>query len=319
MDDSREQFKIVVADDSAVYRKLVENSLAGEQCTLLLAKNGREALALVSAHRPALVITDWQMPDVTGLQLCEQIRHDQDGYTYIIMLTSNSQKDQIVEGLAAGADDYLTKPFHAGELLARFAAGRRIVELHRQIQAKNRILEELALADPLTGLPNRRALEHWAKRELKGAARYGFPFWVVMADIDRFKSVNDTYGHQAGDLVLRGFADLLQANTRVCDICARIGGEEFVLAICHGGSDDILTVTERIRRQLEAETCKFGGSELRVTASFGISGFQGYQAPEFEQLLRDADAALYAAKRGGRNRTEFAAAFFRNSAVVPIS
>lgn len=319
MNDSQEQFKIVVADDSAVYRALVKDTLAREYCTVHFAKNGREAISLVSAHRPAVVITDWQMPDVTGLQVCAQIRHDQDSYIYIVLLTSNSEKNQIIEGLAAGADDYLTKPFHPGELLARVAVGRRIVELHRQIQAKNRSLEDLALADPLTGLPNRRAIENWATREMKGAARHGFPFWVVMADIDRFKSVNDTFGHEAGDLVLKRFADLLRANTRACDISGRIGGEEFVVAIGHCDSLDVLTATERIRRQLEAETFRFDGTVLGVTASFGISGFQGNKAPEFDQLLRDADAALYAAKHGGRNRTEFAAVLCASSSVVPIS
>jgi len=307
MDDSQERLKIVVADDSAIYRKLVEDTLAHEQYALVFAKNGREAIDLVSAHRPAVVITDWEMPDVTGIELCEQIRRDPDSYPHIILLTSNNQKDQIIKGLAAGADDYLTKPFHPGELLARVAVGRRIAELHRQIQAKNKLLEELALTDPLTGLPNRRAIEDWATRELKGAARHGFTFWVVMADLDRFKNVNDTYGHDAGDLVLQKFADLLRANTRGSNISGRIGGEEFVLVISHIGKGDVLTAVERIRRQLEVERFSTGAGVISITASFGISGFQGSsRAPQFKDLLRSADTALYAAKHAGRNRIEFA-------------
>jgi two-component system cell cycle response regulator len=164
------------------------------------------------------------MPGITGIELCAQIRGNRNSYTYIILLTSNAHKDHIISGLAAGADDYLTKPFHSGELLARVAVGRRIVELHREIQAKNRLLEELALTDPLTVLPNRRAVEEWAMRQLSGAARHGFPFWVVMADLDAFKSVNDTYGHEAGDVVLKKFADVLKANTRTSNMCGRIGG-----------------------------------------------------------------------------------------------
>src|SRR6266700_5328453 len=248
MDGSTEQLRIVVADDSAMYRKLVENTLGNEQYAVVCGKNGREAIDLVTAHQPAVVITDWEMPDITGLQLCEQIRRDHDSYGYIILLTSNTEKNQIIEGLAAGADDYLTKPFHSGELLARVAVGRRIAELHRQIQAKNRLLEELALTDPLTGLPNRRALEEWATRELKSAARHSFAFWVVMADLDRFKTVNDTYGHDAGDLVLKKFAEVLRANTRSSNICARVGGEEFILVLSHIGKEDALTATDRIRR-----------------------------------------------------------------------
>src|SRR6266567_8518421 len=306
MDGSTEQLRIVVADDSAVYRKLVENTLGNEQYAVVYGKNGREAIDLVAAHQPAVVITDWEMPDITGLQLCEQIRRDRDSHTYIILLTSNDEKDQIIKGLAAGADDYLTKPFHPGELLARVVVGRRIAELHRQIQAKNSLLEELTLTDSLTGLPNRRAIEYWASRDLNGSARHGFAFWVVMADLDRFKTVNDTYGHDAGDLVLKKFAEVLRANTRSSNICARVGGEEFILVLSHIGKQDALTATDRIRRCLEREHFSFRGSTVNVTASFGISGFQGETATEWTDLLHRADAALYAAKRGGRNRIEFA-------------
>jgi two-component system cell cycle response regulator len=303
---STQDFKILVADDSRLYRKLVEETLAQEQYAVCFAKNGREARDLLAEHRPALVITDWEMPDITGIELCGKIRSDRGSYTYIILLTSNADKDQIIKGLAAGADDYLTKPFHSGELLARIAVGRRIAELHREIQSKNRLLEELALTDPLTGLSNRRAIEDWAVRQLSGAARHGFPFWVAMADLDSFKSVNDTYGHEAGDVVLKRFADLLKANTRASNICGRIGGEEFVVVITHVEKPNVQIAVDRIRRQLEAERFAFEGNSLGVTASFGISGFQGGESPKFSQLVREADTALYAAKRAGRNRIEFA-------------
>src|SRR6266700_1640110 len=319
MDGSTEQLRIVVADDSAMYRKLVENTLGNEQYAVVCGKNGREAIDLVAAHQPAVVITDWEMPDITGLQLCEQIRRDHESYTYIILLTSNAEKNQIIQGLAAGADDYLTKPFYPGELLARVATGCRIAELHRQIQAKNRLLEELALTDSLTGLPNRRAIEHWATRELKGADRHGYSFWVVMADLDRFKNINDTYGHDAGDLVLQKFAELLKANTRSSNMCGRIGGEEFVLVLSHIAKEDVLTATERIRRQLEAERFAIGANVVSVTASFGISGFQGSRAPQFKDLLRSADTALYAAKHGGRNRIEFATTVSTEQEVLAIN
>ena len=301
-----ETLKIVVADDSPVYRKLVEGALSGEQFTVFFATNGREAVDLISHHQPAVVITDWEMPDVTGLELCSQIRRDSEAYTYIVLLTSNSKKDQIIQGLEAGADDYLTKPFHAGELLARIAVGRRVAELHRELQAKNHLLEELALTDPLTGLSNRRAVEHWAARELSGALRHGFPFWVVMADLDRFKAVNDTYGHDAGDQVLKEFATILNANTRASNICGRIGGEEFVLVLAHVDRAGIQIVIERIRQKLSTRAFAFGTATINVTASFGVAGVKGKHTREFAQMLREADAALYGAKRHGRNRTEFA-------------
>ncbi len=277
-----------------------------EKYVVSFAKNGREAIALFEEHQPTLVITDWEMPDITGIELCGQLRSHDGPYTYIILLTSNTEKDQIVRGLSAGADDYLTKPFHPGELLARVAVGRRIVKLHREIQEKNCQLEELALTDSLTGLSNRRAIEDYAVRQLSGAARHGFPFWIVMADLDSFKNVNDTYGHGAGDTVLKAFADVLRKNTRASNICGRIGGEEFVVVLTHIEESKVQLVVERIRQQFEAEQFSFGGDPFAVTASFGISGFQDDGAPSFADLLREADAALYAAKRAGRNRYEFA-------------
>ena len=300
------QFKIVVADDSPFFRKLVKDALAGEEYTLLFAKNGREAMNFVVVHEPVVVITDWEMPDVTGIELCEKIRRENPPYMYLILLTSNSNKDQIVRGLDAGADDYLTKPFDPGELLARIRVGCRIAELHRQVQAKNKLLEELALTDDLTGLPNRRAVENWAMRELSAAARHGFPMWVVMADLDRFKNINDTYGHDGGDVVLKEFARILKANTRASNICGRLGGEEFVLVLGHSHREGVHIAIERVREEVERQTLALGGAPVRVTASFGIAGFQSRKAPEFAQLLRDADGALYAAKRHGRNRVEFA-------------
>lgn len=301
-------FKVLVADDSPIYRKLVEHTLSDQQYAVLFAKSGREALDLFSEHQPSLVITDWMMPDLSGIELCEQIRnHSRQAYTYIIILTGITEKNKLVKGLAAGADDYLAKPFHTDELLARVGVGRRIVELHRQLEAKNRLLEELALTDTLTGLPNRRAIEDWATRQLSGAARYGFSFLVVMADLDHFKTVNDTHGRDAGDMVLKKFAEILKANSRRSDICGRIGGEEFLFVLTHTTQENATVVIERIRAELEATKFAFDGGSLTVTASFGLAGFEGTQTPDFNRLVSQADAALYAAKRTGRNRIELAA------------
>jgi two-component system, cell cycle response regulator len=303
-----EQFKILVADDSRIYRSLVESVLAPEGHTLVFAENGHEALEAMANHQPSLLISDWEMPDITGPELCRKIRLDQERYIHIILLTSNTEKDQIIEGLAAGADDYLTKPFHSGELLARVGVGRRVAELHRQIHAKNLLLEQLARTDCLTGLPNRRDIEEWTKRELSGAARHGFSFWLAIADLDHFKTINDSYGHEAGDLVLQRFAAILKENTRSSNICGRIGGEEFVIALSHGDRAGVETAVDRIRRQLATEEFPFGGRVVKVTASFGIAGFHGNNAPDLDELLRSADEALYRAKREGRNRLEFSVA-----------
>ncbi len=303
MSVAKERLKVLVADDSAVYRKLVEQAFREADFSIFFARSGREAIDLFAQHAPAIVITDWVMPDISGIELCQQIRAGSpDSYTYIIILTSVSDKENVVKGLAAGADDYLTKPFHPEELLARAEVGRRIVELHRQVEAKNRLLEELALTDSLTGLPNRRAIEEWAPRQLSGAARHGFPFWVVMADLDDFKKVNDSSGHDAGDTVLKKFAEILKTNSRRSNICGRIGGEEFLFVLTHADKDNVEFVTERIRKEFEEHEFLFGGRVTKVTASFGVSGFQGKIAPQFSRLLSQADAALYAAKHRGRNR-----------------
>ena len=308
VDATARDFKVLVADDSRIYRKLVEDTLSEKQYALLFAKSGREAIDLFSEHQPSLVITDWMMPDLSGIELCEHIRnHSRQTYTYLIILTGITEKNKLVKGLAAGADDFLTKPFHSEELLARVGVGRRIVELHRQLAAKNLLLEELARTDPLTGLPNRRAIEDWATRQLSGAARYGFSFLVVLADLDHFKSVNDTHGHDAGDRVLKKFAEILKANSRRSDICGRIGGEEFLFILTHTTQENARIVIERIRAELEATKFDFDGASLTVTASFGLAGFEGTQTADFNRLVAQADVALYAAKRTGRNRIEIAA------------
>jgi two-component system chemotaxis response regulator CheY len=248
------------------------------------------------------------MPDLTGLRISEHIRSRlQASYTYIILLTGKSEKESVVEGLAAGADDYLTKPFHHDELIARVGVGLRIIGLQREIEAKNVLLKELALTDALTGLPNRRAIEDWATRQLSGAARYGFSFWVALADLDHFKSVNDTYGHDAGDTVLKAFSEILKTNSRQSDICGRIGGEEFLLVLTHTTEENARMVIDRVRGELEATQFNFDGSSLKVTASFGLAGFAGTHAPDFNRLAAQADAALYSAKRQGRNRLELSA------------
>jgi two-component system cell cycle response regulator len=303
MTSTSSPYTILVVDDSPVYHKLVADALANESYALLFAENGEEALNLFSAHSPSIVITDWNMPDFSGLELCKRIRARANcPYTYIIVLTSNSEKESVAQGLAAGADDYLTKPFDPGELLARIAVGRRIINLNRQIDAKSKLLEEEARTDKLTGLPNRRAIEEWAVRQIRAAARHGFPVWVVLTDIDSFKSINDTYGHDAGDAVLQTFAELLKRNTRSSDICGRLGGDEFVWVIAHVNAENIKLTIERFCEQFAALSFPFVGQSVSTSASFGVAGLSTGEMPEFGLLLKQADKALYEAKRGGRNR-----------------
>jgi diguanylate cyclase (GGDEF)-like protein len=299
-------FQVLVVDDSEMYLKLIEHTLSREFDCVHQARNGREALEIFERERPALVITDCMMPDVGGLELCQRIRAAQSSYVYIIMVTSISETENVVKGLAAGADDYLTKPFHTDELLARVKVGRRLIDLQRQLEEKNRLLEHFALTDSLTGLPNRRAIEAWATHELPASLRHGFSFWVVLIDLDHFKRVNDAYGHDAGDRVLKVFADILRSNTRSSDISGRIGGEEFLHVITHADETHMPMVVERTRARLHGHTFVFNGTVVTVSASFGVAEFdRSAPVPAFSELVARADRALYRAKQLGRNRIEF--------------
>ncbi|MBZ5526442.1 MAG: diguanylate cyclase [Acidobacteriia bacterium] len=296
-------FQVLVVDDSLASRQTVEAALKGQPYTVHFAENGRQALQLYAEHLPHLVITDWIMPDIAGPDLCRRIRREFHGsYTYLILLTCKTAKTSVVEGLESGADDYLSKPFDPAELLARIAAGRRIAQMNREMEQRNRVLEQIAHTDQLTLLPNRRAVEIWTDRQLQGALRHGFPLWLVLSDLDQFKQVNDSHGHAAGDLVLKKYAELLKHNTRSADICGRLGGDEFIHVITHVPRGGIVVVVENLRRQLEELEFTFGGELVKVTASFGIAGLDGRKTLKFGDLLVAADDALYAVKRSGRNQ-----------------
>jgi two-component system, cell cycle response regulator len=302
MNQTNPKFEVLVVDDSPVYRKLVEQVLSSEAYSLAFACDGAEALKVYEERSPCMVITDWMLPDSTGFELCQRIRSDTSRpYTYIIVMTSNTEKGNVVKGLESGADDYLTKPFDQAEMLARVGVGRRIIELNRELAAKSKKLEEAARTDSLTGLPNRRAIEEWAARQLRGAARHGFPLWVAIGDIDNFKSVNDTFGHDAGDIVLKTFGDVLRKCTRASDICGRLGGDEFVLVMTHVESEYIEETVNRFREQFAVLSFPLLGQSVRVTASFGVAGTVDKELPDFGSLLSKADQMLYESKRAGRN------------------
>ena len=265
------------------------------------AENGNQALQKVAEFQPQIVITDWVMPDLSGPDLCRRIRERADTqYTYIILLTSSSDLDRLVEGLAAGADDYVTKPFHDKELLARIGVGRRMISLHREIEGKNRLLEEAVRTDHLTGIGNRRAVEEFAAKQISGALRHKFSLWLVTADLNKFKFINDTYGHSAGDEVLQYFAKLLKANTRVSDICGRLGGDEFVLMLTHTEEKGVSVLTQRLQTELTSHDFGFDGNKTHISVTFGFAGLQPDSPQTFGQLLAEADAALYRQKSTGR-------------------
>ncbi|HVM75134.1 MAG TPA: diguanylate cyclase [Candidatus Saccharimonadales bacterium] len=303
MTDPPSTYELLVVDDSAVYRKLVEQVFAEQPYYLSFASTAEEGMKLFNQRSPSFVITDWMLPDFSGFELCQRIRKDSTRpYCWVIVMTSNQQKGHVVQALQAGADDYLTKPFDPAEMLARVGVGRRIIDLHRELAAKTQRMEEAARTDPLTGLPNRRAIEEWALKQMRGADRHGFPLWVVLGDLDNFKQINDTFGHDAGDIVLKTFADLLKRNTRASDICGRLGGDEFILVITHVEPGNIAATINRFRETFSALSFPLHGKSVRVTASFGVAGLlNDHEVADFGTLLQKADKMLYEAKRSGRN------------------
>jgi two-component system, cell cycle response regulator len=295
--------QVLVVDDSPVYHKLVSDALCYQPYSLLHATSGSEALELFAKHSPPIVITDWMMPDLTGPELCKRIRASAKNlYTYLILLTSMSESDSLVNGLEAGADEFLTKPFDPAELQARLGVGRRIVELHRQVEAKDRQLEETLRIDTLTGLTNHVAIQEWAPWQIRAAAQHRFSIWVVLADVDSMGKINERYGREAGNAVLKAFAKIITDNSRPADICARAGDDKFALLVTHQSNKSIAEMIDRYRFQFAAHSFIFEGKMMTATASFGAIGFEGTEAPTFSSLVKEAQKALLAAKQAGGNQ-----------------
>jgi two-component system cell cycle response regulator len=298
--ETEQSLKVLVIDDSPVYHKLVSDALFYQPYTILRAESGQEALDLFAKHSPPIVITDWMMPGLSGPDLCKRIRAESGNrYTYIILLTSMSDNESLLKGLEAGADEFLTKPFDPAELQARMGVGRRIVQLHRQVDAKDRQIEESNRIDPVTGLPNHRAIQEWGTWQLMSAAQNRFSAWVVLADVDSFGKINEQFGRQAGDTVLKDFSQIVKNCSLPGDIVGRAGDDELICLLTHVSKAYIAANIERYRSSLAEHEFRFGQKIVRVTASFGAVGFEGDVAPTFASLLLDAETALKTAKKTG--------------------
>ncbi len=299
-----QDIRVLVVDDSPVSRKLLEHTLAEAPYTLCFAKDGSDALRLFAERPPDLVIADWELPDISGPELCRIVRSKfATAYTYLVLLTSNSDKKSLAEGLAAGADDYLTKPFDADELRARVGVGRRVIEMHREIEAKTKALALDARTDPLTGLPNRRAVEEWSVKQISGAVRHGYPIWVVLADLDSYKPATDLFGHAAGDSMLQAFGEILKKNTRISDMCGHMGGDQFIIVISHVSRENMNLVINRLRDKIANYDFSFHDVAVPLFANFGLAGSEGGERLELRTMLQQADAALLEAKRAAQTPT----------------
>jgi diguanylate cyclase (GGDEF)-like protein len=296
--------RILIADDSTISRRLLEAALLKWDYDVIVASDGAEAWEeLQKDDAPRLAILDWMMPGMSGPEVCRLIREREDErYTYILLVTSRSHREDLIEGMEAGADDYITKPFDQNELKVRLGPGRRIVELQDALLAAQAALREQATIDPLTRIWNRRTTLEILDRELARCARGANPLGLVLADLDRFKSVNDTYGHLAGDRVLHDAARRMASSSRQYDAIGRYGGEEFLFIL--PGCDDLAAECQAERLRLIIAEAPFeinNGKHLDITCSFGVTAIPPGQNLSQEEIIAIADSALYEAKKRGRN------------------
>jgi len=295
--------RVLVADDSLVMRRLLESSLQGWGYNVVSARDGDEAWRILQADdAPAIAILDWMMPACSGLELCRRVRALNGArYIYLILLTSRGLRQDVVEGLSAGADDYVVKPFDKPELEVRLRAGSRIVTLQAELMQTQEALREQAMKDGLTGIWNRGSILDILAREIDRAHRTRSDLGLLMIDLDHFKQINDTHGHQCGDAVLRAVTTRIHAQMRSYDSFGRYGGEEFLIVVPGCEPAMLAAQADRLRLAIAEEPIEVDGISLTLTASFGATSFDHAHPCSVDDLVRAADAALYDAKRDGRN------------------
>jgi diguanylate cyclase (GGDEF)-like protein len=295
--------KVLLAEDDSASRILFSRWLAKWGYQVTAVGDGEAALeALRTDEGLRLCVMDWMMPGLDGIDVCRAIRARSEPYTYVILLTGKTNKEDVVRGLEAGADDYIVKPCHALELEVRLRAGRRVLELQEALIASREALRREAMHDALTGLLNRTALLDHMGRELGRVAEHGGALCAIMVDVDHFKSINDEHGHLVGDSVLRMLARRFEGVLRTYDAAGRFGGEEFLLALPDCDARYGQAVAERLRREIESRPVRTRQGDVQVTASFGVASAEPGSPVAAESLIRAADAAMYRAKFTGRNR-----------------
>lgn len=301
---------ILVADDSLVSRHLLQATLVKWGYDVILAGDGQQAWDILQREdAPPLAILDWMMPGLTGPEVCTKVRERaREPYTYLLLLTSKSLKEDLIKGMESGADDYVVKPFDPHELNVRLRAGKRVMELQRELMAAREALREQATTDALTKLWNRTSILEHLDGELARAERETRPVGVILVDLDYFKSINDTFGHFTGDLALQEAAHRMRRSIRNYDSVGRYGGEEFLILVPGCDEKSTFAQAERLRSFLADAEVDVPGGKVTLTASFGCTSALPGHKQSRDMLIRRADEALYLAKRMGRNRVEFLAA-----------
>jgi two-component system, cell cycle response regulator len=303
--------RLLLVEDEPTQLLMTQRMLRRGGFEVETASDGAAALEKLATGRFQLLVTDWEMPGMDGPTLCRKVRATRlPGYLYILVLTGQISTRSVVIGLEAGADDYVRKPADEAELLARLAAGRRIVRLEQSLRDANAQIQRLSITDPLVDTFNRRYLNEQLIQEVEQARRQPRALSAILADLDFFKSINDQHGHQVGDDVLKHFVSLARGAIREnLDWVARYGGEEFVVVLPDTDLAQALKVAEKLRERCAGSVVPTEWGELRYTASFGVAALEAGEGPNgaaAEALLRQADAALYRSKREGRNRVTVA-------------
>jgi diguanylate cyclase (GGDEF)-like protein len=282
--------------------------LAAWGYNVVVAENGNAALQILQAEdSPRLALLDWMMPGLAGVEVCRKIREKkEEPYTYIILLTAQRSDEDLVIGMEAGADDYITKPFKHNELRLRLRAGRRIIELQSELLAARDMFQTKASHDSLTGLWNHAEILEILTHELARAEREEKSLAVIMADIDFFKKINDTHGHLAGDVVLRSTSGIMHSLMRSYDFIGRFGGEEFLVILPDCSLEYAAAFAERLRLSVSSDSIDTPEGRIPVSLSFGVAASSKDRLKDAFSLVNAADRALYRAKENGRNRVEVA-------------
>ncbi|KPK65192.1 MAG: hypothetical protein AMK73_03695 [Planctomycetes bacterium SM23_32] len=294
--------KVLVAEDDPVTRRLLEATLQKWGYEVASVRSGREAEEALRKGEARLAICDWMLPEVSGPELCRRIRSAEGGaLVYIIILSARDSREDLVEGLRAGADDYVIKPFDRQELEVRVRAGQRVLDLQQDLLDAQERLRQMATHDGLTGLWNHQGILEALEREFNRHVREQSSIGVAMLDVDRFKQVNDTHGHQVGDTVLAELAGRMEQAVRPYDTLGRYGGEEFLLILPGCDGESAAKIAERVRTAVSDRSVATTGGPVSVTASIGVAASSDLAAASAADLVRAADTALYQAKADGRN------------------
>ncbi len=298
-------FTVAIVDDDAAIRRLVRLFLTRAGYATLECVTGEEARQRLTSEPWDLAILDRRLPDMDGVVLCHELKSNPAfRIRYIIMLTGEAEQEDKIEGLELGADDYITKPFQYPELLARVRAGKRIVDLQKELMETNKRLELLSITDGLTKLHNHRYFQDELARAFDESQRYQRPLSLAMIDIDFFKKVNDTYGHAIGDEVLKAAARMFERSGRSTDLVARYGGEEFAVMMPETELDAAMTFAEKIRTIIESTPIETQAGRIPVTVSIGVASVPASRIHNSKELIIAADKLLYRAKKNGRNQVQ---------------